>query len=117
MKENENIINETVKYFDSLVTMMNPGINAPISDQHLCKKHKDEIRDNQQDYIKLINKLQWHIRCSPSYCFRVKNGQQSCRFGYPKENINHTFIRNDSHGQPELIMKRNNLLINLHSKF
>ncbi len=75
MKEDENIMNEAVKYFNSLVTMMNPGINAPISDQHLCKKRKDEIRDDQQDYIELINKLQWHMRCSLSYCLCVKNGQ------------------------------------------
>jgi len=47
IKEDENIINEVVKYFNSLVMMINTGINTPISDQHLCKKCKNEIRDDQ----------------------------------------------------------------------
>src|SRR5688572_14661645 len=117
MQEDENVMNEVVQYLDSLVTTINPGLNAPITDRHPCKKHKDEICDDQQDYVELINKLQRHTRCSPSYCLRVnRDGQQSCRFGYPKENIEHTFVRDNGHGQPELITKRNDPLINPHSR-
>ena len=58
MQEDENVMNEVVQYLDSLVTTINPGLNAPITDRHPCKKHKDEICDDQQDYVELINKLQ-----------------------------------------------------------
>ncbi|CAG8771225.1 6187_t:CDS:2, partial [Rhizophagus irregularis] len=35
-----------------------------------------EINDDLQDYVELINKLQRHTKCSPSYCLRSKHGQQ-----------------------------------------
>src|SRR3954451_411986 len=69
-----------------------------------------------KDYVQLINKIQRHTQCNSSYCLRIKNGQQSCRFGFPKENVESTFVRDDSCGQPELITRRNDPLINSHSR-
>src|SRR5205814_8523419 len=58
-----------------------------------------------------------HTRCSPSYCIRVnRSGQQSCRFGYPKDHLDRTLIREDDKGQPELITARNDLFINPHNR-
>src|SRR5436190_17461521 len=72
MQENENEMNNVIKYIDSIVTTINPGINAPILEKHPCQKGSDELQDNsQQDYIELINKLQRHTRCSISYCICV----------------------------------------------
>jgi hypothetical protein len=87
MKNDENEMKKVIKYADSIVTTINPRINAPIPEQHPCQKRRDEIEDDEQDYIELINKLQCHTRCSPSYCLRVnrRTGQQTCRFGYPKD--------------------------------
>ena len=115
MKEDENVMNEAVQYLDSLITTINPGLNAPLPDRHPCQKSKNEQCDDQQDYIDLVNKLQRHTRCSPSYCLRTKDGKQSCRFGYPKENVEHTFVCDDERGQPELITARNDPLINPHN--
>jgi hypothetical protein len=69
MKNNDETMKEVVRYLDSLVTTINPGLNAPLSDRHPCQKRSEEINDDMQDYIELINKLQRHTRCS-SYCLR-----------------------------------------------
>ncbi len=58
MKENENMMDNAIQYIDSMVTTINPGINAAIPERHPCQKRPDEIEDNSKDYIKLINKLQ-----------------------------------------------------------
>lgn len=118
MKENENEMQNIIKYVDSIVTTINPGINAAIPDQHPCQKSCDEIDDGSQDYIELINKLQHHTRCSPSYCINVnkRTGQQTCRFGYPKDHNDRTFIREDNHGHPELITARNDPFLNPHNR-
>jgi hypothetical protein len=117
MKENENEMKKTLEYIDSIVTTMNSGINAAIPEKHPCQKASSEIDDSTQDYIKLINKLQQHTKCSPSYCIRVnREGQQVCRFRYPKDCTDHTFIQEDIHGQPELLTKRNDSLINPHNR-
>ena len=69
MKEDENVMGEVVTYLDSLVTTINPGLNAPIPDRHPCKKRLGELRDDLQDYTELVNKLQRHTRCSPHIVF------------------------------------------------
>ncbi|EXX54637.1 uncharacterized protein LOC113214878 [Rhizophagus irregularis DAOM 181602=DAOM 197198] len=116
MKEDENVMNEVVQYLDNLVTTINSGLDMPVPERHPCQKQKSEIRDDQQDYIDLINKLQNHTRCRPGYCLRIdKEGKQFCRFKYPKEIVEKTFVRDDGHGQPELVTARNDPYINPHS--
>jgi len=113
IKDDENAMNEIVKYANSLVTT----INAPIPNCHPCQKDHSELQDDLQDYIDLINKLQQHTRCSPSYCIHInQKGEQICRFKYPKEKSDHTFVRDDGHGRPELVTARNDPLINPHSR-
>jgi ATP-dependent DNA helicase PIF1 len=64
----------------------------------------------------LINKLQCHTRCNSSYCLRVdRTGHQYCRFGYPKDPTEDTYLRDDN-GQPELITARNDPLVNPHDR-
>jgi hypothetical protein len=117
LKTNENELNNVIQYIDSIVTTINPDMNADIPEHHPCQKTPDEIDDSSQDYVELINKLQRHTRCSPSYCIRVnRSGQQSCRFGYPKDHLDRTLIREDGKGQPELITARNDPFINPHNR-
>src|SRR3954451_13709712 len=117
MKDNENAMNDAIKYILSIVTTINPQMNAPIPEHHPCQKGPNEIDNSSQDYIELINKLQHHTRCSPSYCIHVnRTGQQTCRFGYPKDHNDHTYICEDQHGQPELVLKRNDPYINPHNR-
>ncbi|PKB91697.1 hypothetical protein RhiirA5_447944 [Rhizophagus irregularis] len=110
-------MNEVVQYLDNLVTTINPGLDMPVPERYPCQKQKSEIRDDQQDYIDLINKLQRHTRCSPRYCLRIdKEGRQFCKFKYSKEIVEKTFVRDDGHGQPELVTARNDPYINPHSQ-
>ena len=57
MKEDEDTMTNVVKYLDSLVTTINPGLDAPAPNRHPCQKRPEELRDDIQDYIELLNKL------------------------------------------------------------
>ncbi|CAB4427787.1 unnamed protein product [Rhizophagus irregularis] len=82
LKNNEEAMKNVIDYIDSIVTTINPAIHAPVPEKHPCQKDSSEIDDGLQDYIELINKLQRHMRCSPSYCIRTnREGVQTCKFG------------------------------------
>jgi hypothetical protein len=116
MKEDGESMNNVIQYLNSLVTTINSGLDAPIPERHPCQKRSDELLYDIQDYVDLINKLQYNTQCSASYCLRVdRSGYQSCRFGYPKELAENTYLRDDN-GQPELITARNDPLINPHDR-
>ncbi len=46
MKEDENVMNEVIKYLDTLIITINSGLNVPLPDQHLCQKNKNEQCNN-----------------------------------------------------------------------
>jgi len=46
IKSNENDMENVIKYIDSIVTTINPDMNAAISEQHPCQKGSDEIDDS-----------------------------------------------------------------------
>ena len=115
MKDDEDKISRILSHFDSFITTINPCPDAPVPDRHPCQKGNDELCDDLQDYIELVNKLQKHTRCNSSYCLWSKDGQQYCRFGFPKDNVEHSFIHENDHGQPELITSRNDPYINSHN--
>ncbi|PKK68501.1 hypothetical protein RhiirC2_782199 [Rhizophagus irregularis] len=82
-------------------------INAPIPRQHPCQKASDEITDDTQDYIASYNDIRFLL---PS------DQKKTCRFGYPIGRNDHTFIRDDKNGQPELVTARNDPYINPHNR-
>ena len=69
MKENDDEMDNIIKYIDSMVTTINPGINATIPTHHPCQKRSDEIENDEQDYIELINKLQRQTVVVPHIAF------------------------------------------------
>ena len=111
-----------VSFVDSVVSTTNPAIlpdgsnasEAPLAktDPHICNKPYSEVEDIQQDLIDLIATCQRHTRCSAAYCLKTKNGQQQCRFGYPKPLQEDTVLRTDERGQVEVVTKRNDAVIN-----
>ncbi|EXX69416.1 Pif1p [Rhizophagus irregularis DAOM 197198w] len=105
-----------LSHFDSLVTTINPCPDATVPVRHPCQKANDELYDDLQDYIELVNKLQKHTRCSPSNCLKTKNSQQYCRFGFPKDNVEHNFIHENDREQLELITSRNDPYVNSHNR-
>lgn len=54
---------------------------------------------------------QRHTKCSTSYCLRTKQGQQVCRFGYPKPLQCQTIISNED-CETELLTLQNDGLLN-----
>ena len=112
---------ELIRHVDSIVTTLNPAIlpdgsNAddappPKTNPHICNQPYSEIEDFNQDLIDLIATCQRHTRCSAAYCLRTQNGQQKCRFGYPKQlQPETTIVTTDT--EPELLTARNDGLIN-----
>ena len=72
------------------------------------------MQDFQQDLIDLIATCQRHTRCSASYCLQIKNGQQQCRFKFPKP-LQPTTSLGTEDGEPVVLTARNDGLINSHN--
>ncbi|RGB39303.1 hypothetical protein C1646_754740 [Rhizophagus diaphanus] len=87
MKEDEDMINNVVRYLDSLITTKNPDRDAPR-----------------------------HTKCNPAYYLHMdRTDKNICRFGYPKEITNDMYLR-DNNEQPELIMAKNDEYVNPHNR-
>ena len=71
-----------------------------------------------------MNSVQRHSKCSSAYCLRVnKDNDQYCRFHFPFDLTNGTFIRynkvNSKTGlffRPEIVAKRNDSRVNRHQQ-
>jgi len=106
---------DLIKFIDSLVSKMNPAVlsdgsnlgSAPLPtiNPHVCARSHSQIEDHQQDLLELIATCQRHTKCSTNYCLRTKQGQQVCRFSYPKPLQDQTTISTENH-EPELLTAR-----------
>jgi hypothetical protein len=65
----------------------------------------------EEDLSDLIATCQRHTCCSAVYCLRTRNGQQKCRFGYPKPLQPETSLVTED-GDPVVLTARNDGLIN-----
>lgn len=105
----------TVEYFDNLVSTQNPDASVEY-DRNPCTKTFAEIANNEHlnDYVQLINYCQRHTRHTP-YC--LKKNTKVCRFGYPKELVDHSHLKiNKKTNQLEFVSKRNDELMNSHNR-
>ena len=83
-----------IQHVDKIVCTVNPAIlldgssadNAPPpkTNPHICNRSYAEVEDFDQDLTDLTATCQRHTRCSAAHCLRTSNGQQKCRFGFPK---------------------------------
>ena len=73
------------------------------------------MTDYNLDLSQLIATCQRHTVCSEAYCLKQKNGQQLCRFGYPKELQSETVITTLECGDIELTITRNDPLVNSYN--
>ena len=112
---------ELIRYVDKIVTTLNPvilpdGSNAddaptPKTNPHISNKPYDRIEDFNQDLADLVATCQRHTCCSAAYCLHTRDGQQKCRFGYPKRLQPETTLVIED-GEPELLNARNDGLVN-----
>ena len=84
---------------------------APKTHPHICNQPYADIEDFDQDLVDLVATCQRHTRCSAAYCLRTRDGQQKCRFGYPKPLQPQTTILTED-GEPTLLTARNDGLVN-----
>lgn len=115
-------------YFDYLVSCCNPvdGTQWEKPDLHPCRKSFTFALQNDidLDYIDLVNSVQKHTKCNPGYCLRVDtDGEQKCRFGYPLELNEETYIKfneitrkTGKEVRPEIVGKRNDSRVNRHQQ-
>ena len=118
---------ELIEYIDRTVSTTNPavlqdGTNVcdappPKLDPHICNQSYLQVEDYQQDLNDLIATCQRHTRCSTAYCLHTKNGEQKCRFDYPKPLQPETTIITDEadNDEPTVVTARNDGLINSHN--
>ena len=115
---------QELQYVDRIVSTVNlailpDGSNAdsappPKTDPHICNKPYTEVKDFQQDLTDLVATCQHHTRCSAAYCLRTRDGQQKCRFGYPKPLQPETTLLVEN-GEPEFTTARNDGLVNSYN--
>lgn len=106
----------SLEFFDGLISTMNPDLNIVYQDNP-CMQLFSDVEDNKhlEDYSKLVNHFQRHSKHF-KYCF--EKGKKECRFKFPKELKEESELKYiESSGQFEFIPKRNDELINPHSRF
>ena len=111
---------QVIKYADSLVSTRNPAVLpegshidsalAPKTNPHICNQVYGDVIDLHQDLADLVATCQRHTRCSAAYCLCTRNGQQECRFGYPKPLQPRTEIILEE--EPTLFTERNDGMVN-----
>ena len=109
------------KNFCKVVSTINPAVlqdgsnvdeaPPPKTNPHICNRSYLEVEDFDLDLADLIATCQRHTRCSAAYCLRTRNGQQKCRFGYPKRLQPETALVTEDN-DPVLLTARNDGLIN-----
>ena len=111
-------------YVDKIISTVNPAVlpdgsnvddaPAPKTHPHICNQPYADIEDFDQDLVDLVATCQRHTRCSAAYCLRTHNGQQKCRFGYPRPLQPQTTILTED-GEPNLLTARNDGLVNSYN--
>jgi len=112
---------EFLKYVDKPIATINPAVlhdrssaedaPPPKTNPHICNQPYVNVEDFNQDLADLVATCQRHSRCSAAYCLHTHDGEQKCRFGFPKPlQPQTTFVIED--GQPVLYTERNDSLVN-----
>ena len=95
------------------------------TDIHPCRKGFNDVLSNiEEDYLDLVNTVQRHTKCNSAYCLRVdSDGNQYCRFHYPFDIQDKTFIKYNENKRkigseitPEIVAKRNDSRVNRHQQ-
>ena len=107
-----------VEFFDRLLSADNPGIGLPPAEAHPCRVNDADIVDEELYLGQLLNRVQRHTQCKPSYCWRVDKftGKEACRFGFPKEMRAVSEFITNSKGYLQLQLARNDILLNSYVK-
>ena len=101
--EQRSVHTKMLRFHAHMASLSNAD-NAPPpkTNPRICNRPYAEVEDFDQDLTDLVATCQRHTRCSAAYCLRTRNGQQKCRFGYPKPLQLETALVTDD-GEPALL--------------
>jgi ATP-dependent DNA helicase PIF1 len=74
------------EYWGSRVTAENPDQIRPPDSRNPAALQPTAVTNTSDQFAALLNRLQMHSQCRPSYCLRSKAGSldQYCRFWFPR---------------------------------
>jgi hypothetical protein len=118
--ENPQSITAFLDFWNPLISAWNPSQNEPKAPVHPCSREPSEMNYTLRELAQLLNRVQRHTTCTPSYCLRRPKGAEKdaplvCRFRYPQECRETTEIKLDDKKRPKIFPKRNDPLLNLHN--
>ena len=118
--EDPESVTAFIEFWDPLVSAWNPSQNAPKATVHPSARDLFEMNFTLRNLAQLLNRVQRHTTCTPSYCLRRPKGAPQdaplvCRFKYPQECSDTTTIKPDDNKKPKIFPKRNDPLLNLHN--
>jgi ATP-dependent DNA helicase PIF1 len=118
--DNPESISTFVEFWDPLVSAWNPSQEEPKATIHPSARDPLRMDYNFRDLAQLLNRVQQHTVCTPSYCLRRPKGALKdlpliCRFKYPQALANATTITIDDRKMPKIFPKRNDPLLNLYN--
>ncbi|XP_034245757.1 uncharacterized protein LOC117647893 [Thrips palmi] len=102
------------EFFDNIISCCNPDLNALPNLVHPCSQTASDVTNEEDDLAQLVNRIQRHTKCTPSYCMKRKVGGaiNKCRFGFPKACKEKTEIFVGEDGLFDIQFKRNDELVN-----
>ena len=74
------------EYWGERVTAWNPVPSRPPDARNPASLAPADVANTSDQFAALLNRLQQHSTCRPSYCLRTRKGetQPSCRFFFPR---------------------------------
>ena len=118
--EDPESISAFLEFWNPLVSAWNPSQNEPRAPVHPSAWDPSDMNYTLREIAQLLNRVQRHTTCTPSYCLRRPKGAPKeaplvCRFQYPQECRDTSEIQLDEKNRPKLFPKRNDPLLNLHN--
>jgi energy-coupling factor transporter ATP-binding protein EcfA2 len=113
----QTLINEYKKYYDTLITAVNPNSNLTHK-KHPSTKTYNDVGDEEHlnDYTELLNCVQRHTKCT-NYCLRTVKKVQKCKFNFPFKLREESILKFDEEKNAwQYIPKRNDPLLNCHNR-
>lgn len=119
-------MDDFIKYWDNVITAWNPcrreDENTPLLGVHPCSRDHHSLRDTKEELAEMLNWVERHTKCMPGYCqvYRKLPGTDEkipvCRFEYPMTCRDSAGIGFDSKGRARFEPRRNDALVNGHSR-
>jgi hypothetical protein len=108
-----------LEFADNIISAKNPYFDTSNlcleTTSELCSKSPLDIDNIIEHANKMANAVCRHTKCA-AYCLKKVNNHLACRYGYPKDLNDKTYIKLNNKKQLEIFYARNDPLCNPHIK-